>query len=597
MKDEVTLAAWAGMWGDSPQIIRQLLDGAEPDYLVSDYLAEITMALLARGRAKDPESGGFIPDAVEVMAPVLPEIAGRGIRVVTNAGGLNPAALARALEEAIAAAGLELKVAYVEGDDQALRLEEIRAAGASDIFTGEPLPEHVLSFNAYIGAVPVAAALDEGADIVVTGRCADSAAMLGPLIHEFDWKDDDYDLLSAGSLVGHLLECGAQGVGGLFTDWADVPGWENIGYPVAECRPDGSAVITKPRDTGGLVVPGSVGEQMLYEIGDPGRYLLPDVTCDWREVTLTQEGPDRVLVQGARGSQPTSSYKATVTVPDGWRVVSTALLTGHQAGGRARRAAEAAVARTERLMADEGIGPFEECSIEIVGTGDAVGQPAANDETREAVMKIGLRHQDRRAMEIFGKEFVSIAFVAQGVTGVFGGRPKAAPVIRLFHVLVPKADVPVTVTFGGETREVAIPPGTDSPASGAQPLAEALVEPEGETVEVPLVRLAWARSGDKGNHANIGIIARRPEFLEPIEGQVTAERVKEWFGPWVQGPVTRWELPGTHSVNILLEDALGGQGGTTSLRFDPQAKSMAANLLDFPVKVPASWESDGLLAR
>ena len=200
-------------------------------------------------------------------------------------------------------------------------------------------------------------------------------------------------------------------------------------------------------------------------------------------------------------------------------------------------------------------------------------------------------------MEIFGKEFVSIAFVAQGVTGVFGGRPKAAPVIRLYHVLIPKNEVAVTVTVGGETREVAIPHGTDSPAPGAEPLDEELVEPEGETIEVPLVRLAWARSGDKGNHANIGIIARRPEFLEAIEGQVTAERVKDWFGPWAEGPVTRWELPGTHSINILLEDALGGQGGTTSLRYDPQAKSMAANLLDFPVKVPASWESEGLLAR
>ncbi|MFM9140196.1 MAG: acyclic terpene utilization AtuA family protein, partial [Solirubrobacterales bacterium] len=431
------------------------------------------------------------------------EIAERGIRVVTNAGGLNSPALARALEAAIAEAGLELKVAYVQGDDLAMRVDEVRASGATDMVTGEALPEQVRTMNAYIGALPVAAALDEGADIVVTGRCADSAAMLGPLIHEFDWKDDDYDLLSAGSLIGHLLECGAQGVGGLFTDWADVPGWDNIGYPVAECHPDGSAVITKPEGTGGLAIPGSVGEQMLYEIGDPGRYLLPDVTCDWRDVTLTQEGPDRVLVQGAKGSEPTSSYKATVTAPDGWRVVTTALLTGHQAGGRARRAAEAAVARSERLMAEEGIEPFPEKSIEIVGTGDAVARPAENDETREAVLKIGLRHPDRRAMEIFGKEFVSIAFVAQGVTGVFGGRPKAAPVIRLYHVLIPKGEVAVTVTMAGETREVAIPPGTDSPATGAEPLSEELVEPEGETLTVPLVRLGWARRGAKGTPADI----------------------------------------------------------------------------------------------
>ncbi|MFM9127044.1 MAG: acyclic terpene utilization AtuA family protein, partial [Solirubrobacterales bacterium] len=234
MKDKVTLGAWAGMWGDSPRIIRQLLDGSRPDYLVSDYLAEITMALLARGRAKDPEAGGFIPDAVEVMTPVLGEIAERGIRVVTNAGGLNSPALARALEAAIAEAGLELKVAYVQGDDLATRLDEVRASGAADMFTGEALPEQVMTMNAYIGALPVAAALDEGANIVVTGRCADSAAMLGPLIHEFDWKDDDYDLLSAGSIPSSAISRSLRATAASAARRARPPAW----WPVS------SAVVT-----------------------------------------------------------------------------------------------------------------------------------------------------------------------------------------------------------------------------------------------------------------------------------------------------------------------------------------------------------------
>lgn len=591
MRDKITLGSWAGMWGDSPTIPRQLLDGADLDYLVGDHLAEITMALLARARAEDPAKG-FIPDIVRTLTPLLGELHERGVKVVSNGGGLNPAAAADALRAAAAEAGVPLRIAHVEGDDLAARVGELRDAGAQDMFTGEPLPDAVLTMNAYLGARPIAEALARGADIVVTGRCADSAVILGPLMHEFGWADDDYDLLSAGSLVGHLVECGPQSLGGLFTDWEDVPGWENMGYPIVDCFPDGTATITKPAGTGGLVTPATVGEQLLYEIGDPGAYVLPDVVCDWRDVTLEQDGPDVVRIAGAKGRPPTDTYKATTTILDGFRLLFAFLVYGGDATGRARRAAEAMLARAARVGAEQGAGPLQETSIEVVGSGDLTGRVRTSDE---AVVKIGVKSQDANALKVLGREMASFGLVVQGMTGIAGGRPKPQPVLRLVHLLVPKTDVPVRVVLDGEAAEVPVAIGA-GPAEGTAPLPEPAgvpAAPEG-SVRVPLRRIAWARSGDKGNDANIGLIARRPEFASVLRERVTASRVGELFRP--DGEVRRWELPGLHAINILLGDVLGGKGGTSSLRYDPQGKSYGATLLDLEVDVPAAWERDGLLA-
>lgn len=594
----VTIGCWAGAWGDTPMAAPQLVRGADIDYLVGDHLAEITMALLARARAKDPEAG-FIPDVVQTLGPLLGELHAKGIKVVTNGGGLNPAACAAALRDAAAAAGVPLRVASVEGDDVRDQLDALRAAGVRDMFTAEPLPaDGVLTMNAYLGARPIAQALAAGADVVVTGRCADSAVVLGPLLHEFGWGDGDHDLLSAGTLIGHIVECGPQGVGGLFTDWEDIPGWDDMGYPIAECRADGTAVITKPDGTGGLVTPATVIEQILYEIGDPGAYVMPDVVCDWREVRLTQDGPNRVLVTGARGSAPTQTYKATTTALDGYRVMATALFAGGNAAGRARRCGDAIIARAARIADGEGLGPFTETSVEVVGGGDICSPAGVPVAGREAVVKIAARHPDRAALQILARELVSLGLVAQGMTGFVGGRPKPAPVIRLFHVLLEKADVPVTVTLDGDTQPVEVAPG-EGPAAATPMLAE----PEGAAPQatgrdgvttVALREIAHARSGDKGNDANIGVIARRPELLPVIVEQVTAERVAQVFAPWLKGDVRRWEAPGLQAINILLRDVLGGRGGTSSLRYDPQGKSYGATLLDLPIEVPVALLEAGI---
>jgi Acyclic terpene utilisation family protein AtuA len=571
----VTIGCWAGFWGDTPRAAAQVLHGAELDYLVADHLAEITMALLARARLKDPNAG-YIPDIVKALAPLLGEIHDRGVKVITNGGGLNPAACAQALRAAAAEAGVPMTVAHVEGDDVSGRIAEMRAAGVRDMFTGEELPESPLTANVYLGARPIAAALDAGAQIVVTGRCTDSAIVLGPLIHEFGWTEDDHDLLSAGTLAGHIVECGPQGLGGLFTDWSSVPGWEDMGYPIAECRADGTAVITKPPETGGLVTIASVAEQILYEIGDPGAYVMPDVVCDWRGVHLEQDGPDRVRVSGARGTAPTQTYKATITALDGFRYMAGASFFGIDARGRAQRAGEAALARAGRLAAGDGFAPYTHVSVEVIGGDDAV------------FLNIAARHPEPGPLELLGREMTPLALVAQGMAGYMAARPKPQPVVRLFHALIDRPSVRVTLTIGErDPFDVTVASGV-LVAPGSPPLSEDTPTGVATGATVPLREIAYARSGDKGNDANIGVIARRPEFAALIREQVTAERVAAVFGERLEGPVTRWELPGLNAINILLHDVLGGRGGVSSLRLDPQGKSYAAMLLALPVTVPAA---------
>ncbi|MCW3066069.1 MAG: hypothetical protein JWN32_3241, partial [Solirubrobacterales bacterium] len=415
--------------------------------------------------------------------------------------------------------------------------------------------------------------------------------VLGPLMHEFGWGDGDHDLLAAGSLVGHVLECGPQCNGGIHTDWDTVPGWDDMGYPIAECRPDGTATIEKPPGTGGRITPATVGEQILYEIGDPGAYVMADVVCDWRQVRAEQVGPDRVRVSGARGSAPTPHYKATATVPDGHRSLATALFAGIDAAGRARRAGRAMVTRVERLLAADGHPPLTESSVEVIGAGDTFGDEHRPDTALEAVLKVGVRHPDRDALGIFASEFAPMSLVAQGMTGIFAGRPRVAPVFRVHHLLVDKSSVAVQIATGASERPVAVAAGEPGAVVSTAPTAEPAGDPPlpaGRTV--PLRRVAWGRSGDKGDKANIGLIARHPDLVAILRDQVPVGRVARFFAHYLEGEVERWELPGLNAFNYVLDGVLGGTGGTSSLRYDPQAKSYAAMLLTLPVTVPRELE-------
>ena len=582
----------SGFWGDTPEAVGQLVNKGGIDYLVFDYLAEVTMSLMARARAKSPEAG-FAPDFVRALVPWLAEIKAKGIKVVANAGGVNPRGCRDALARAAEAAGVDISIGVVLGDDLLDRADEIRARGETEMFSGAAFPGDVWSMNAYLGARPIAVALDAGAEIVITGRCADSAVALGSLMHEFGWKDDDWDKLSQGSLAGHLIECGPQGTGGNFTDWRDVPGWDDMGMPIVEVSEDGSFVMTKTPDTGGLVVPGSVGEQMLYEIGDPRAYLLPDVICDWSGVTLEQVGPDRVLVKGGRGLGRTGSYKVSATHADGWRAITTLTLAAIDAPAKAERVAEAILTRCRRIFRNRNLADFRQVSVEVLGAEAAYGANA-RAQTREVVLKIGAVHDDRAALNIFAGEIAPMAIsTAQGLTGFFAGRPKVQPVVRLFSFLMDKADTPLAVEVDGAGVPVAIAAEAVRLDPPAAPSAEGR-EAGPDAVKVRLVDLAWGRSGDKGDIANIGILARKPDYLPYIRTALTEEVVKGYFAHLCNGVVERFDLPGSNALNFLLHESLGG-GGIASVRIDPQGKGFAQMLLDIEIPVPADLAArDGL---
>jgi hypothetical protein len=335
---------------------------------------------------------------------------------------------------------------------------------------------------------------------------------------------------------------------------------------------------------------------MLYEIGDPAAYVLPDVVCDFTAVRIEQAGENRVRVSGARGRPPTSTYKVSATHADGWRVIATVMIAGRDAAAKARREGEAIIERTRRLLHAAGLPDYLETSIEIIGAEDTYGprrQPALT--AREVVLKLGLRHASKDGLDLFAREMTQAAVaMAQGTTGLFGGRPSPSPVVRLFSFLLDKSQVPSRVSVGERDFDVPIAAGETF-----VPVPQQVVPPEpapADVVEVPLVALAWTRSGDKGNHANIGVIARRPEFASALRRELTPERIGSCFSHYLKGPVTRWELPGVHAFNFLLEDVLGG-GGIASLRYDPQGKTYGQMLLDLPVRVPRAWvEAGGPLA-
>jgi hypothetical protein len=497
---------------------------------------------------------------------------------------VNPAACKAALDAAIASAGLSLKVGVVLGDDLMPHLDALRGIGI------EP-PATLLTANAYLGALPILAALRDGADIVVTGRCADSALALALLMHRFGWAENEHDRLAAGSLVGHILECGPQATGGTFTDWARVPRWDAIGYPIAECAADGSFVLTKPEGSGGLVEPAVVAEQTLYEVGDPAAYILPDVIADFSEVTATQLGPDRVRVAGARGRPPTTRYKVSATWQDGWRAVATVSIVGPDAAAKAERTAEAWIARARAAFRARALPDFTATRIEALGAEASYGPASRTRATREVLLRLVVNHPDPKALDLFAREMGMIGLgFAPGTTGFPSGRPKPTPVVRLFTCFVPKTLPTATVQVGdGAPRAVAIPAGHEDDVSPRHQ-GDATV-PAGPTRDVPLLRLAYARSGDKGDSSNIAIIARDPKFLPLLRREVTPARMAAHFAHQVTGPVERFEAPGLHALNFLLHDALDG-GGMASLRVDPQGKAYGQMALEMKIPVPIAWAEE-----
>lgn len=589
-KKVVRIGGASGFWGDAAMSTPQLLAAGGLDYIVYDYLAEITMSIMARARAEKPEAG-YATDFVSLaLKPNLAEIARQKVKIVSNAGGVNPEACAAAVRALIADRGLDLKVAAITGDDLVARKDDLAREGLAEMFSADafPDPKKILSINAYLGAFPIARALDDGADIVITGRCVDSAVTLGACIHEFGWQPDDLDKLAAGSLAGHILECGPQATGGNFTDWESViDRLEDIGYPIAEIAPDGTFVCTKPEGSGGIVNVGTVSEQMLYEIGDPQAYMLPDVVCDFSDVKIVAQGPDRVLVSGARGYAAPDSYKVCATYVDGFRGGLTMSFYGVDASRKAARFAEVVYKRARRTLRGLNLPDFTETSVEVIGAESQFGAFARVEVTREVVVKIAAKHPDAAGIGILLKEATGLGLATPpGLSGFAGGRPKPTPVARLFSFALPKGNVSVSIDVEGKKSGFADASGKRFDAAALARPEEPHTEEKAGLVRVPLVALAWARSGDKGNKANVGVIARRADYFPYLCRSLTSDVVAERFAHFLKGGVDRFLMPGPHALNFLLHDVLGG-GGVASLRNDPQGKGYAQLLLDVPIEVPA----------
>lgn len=589
MSKKIRIGGASGYWGESMMATPQLLQVDGLDYLVYDFLAEITMSIMARARASRPEAGYATDFITGVLKPNLRDIADKKVKILTNAGGVNPQSCGAAARALIAEMGLDLKVAVISGDDLLANGDQLTAY--KDMFSGVEFPEvdKLASVNAYLGGFPVAAALDAGADIVITGRSVDSAVTLGACIHAFGWTPEDYNQLAGGSLAGHIIECGPQATGGNFTDWQLVKdNIANIGYPFIDIDAQGDFTCSKLEGTGGIVNVGTVAEQMVYEIGDPQAYMLPDVTCDFSNVTITQSGDNVVRVEKAKGYPPSDSYKVSATYFDGFRVGTMMSFVGLEAAEKARVFAAAAFERTRYQLRQHNLADFEETSIEIIGDDSQYGAAAVSSSSREVVLKIAAKHEDMSGAGALLKEISGLGLATPAGLAMFAGsRPKPSPLVRLFSFLIPKKHIAITLDVDGVESQIDVIDGQPFDASKLQrPEAPAAIEQDG-LVEVPLVKLAWGRSGDKGNKANVGIIARDASYLPYIWAALDEAAIVRRFGHFMAegSGCTRYYLPGSHAINFLIDEALGG-GGVASLRNDPQGKAYAQILLDHPIAVP-----------
>ncbi len=444
----IRIANGQGFWGDWLEAPRRLVDGGPIDYLALDYLAEVTMAILEKQRRRDP-AAGYATDFVGLAVSLLPRLMSEGIRVVTNAGGVNPGACAEAIVRKASAAGINgVKVAVVRGDDIGDRIDALIARGVSldDLDTGRPVAairDRLLSAHAYIGGFPLAEALGTGASIVVAGRSTDTALTLAPMIHEFGWGTGDWDRLAAGTVAGHIVECGAQCTGGnLSLDWQSVPDIANIGFPIVEAEPVGDFVVTKHPGTGGRVSLATVKEQLLYELGDPTAYLTPDCRADFTSVRLRQDGPDRVAVEGVRGGPRPPTLKASLTYSAGFQAVGTLVYSWPRAAEKARAAEGMVRARLKDLGLE-----FEQVHAEVLGAGACHGSAAAPaEDPPEVVLRMGVRSQERDPVERFSREMIPLVLNGPPTATGFGeGRPRVREVVAHHAALIPRDEIQTRV--------------------------------------------------------------------------------------------------------------------------------------------------------
>jgi hypothetical protein len=593
VKDKIVIANCGGFWGDDPTAAKRQVEGGPIDYLVMDYLAEVTMAILQKQRAKDSEAG-FARDFLVQLRDVLATCVEKDITVISNAGGVNPLACRDAVVALAEELGVadRVRVGVVLGDDVYPRLDELFEGGEdlAHMDDGRPLSgarDRVLSANVYLGAEPVAKALAMGANIVISGRVTDTGVTLAPMIHEFGWAPNDWDKIASGIVAGHIIECGTQCTGGNFTDWHLVPDHANIGYPMVEVSADGSFVVTKHPETGGLVSVHTVTEQLVYEMGAP-EYIAPDCIARFDSIRLEQEGDNRVRVTGVRGQPAPEKLKVSVSVEQGFRAFGRLMISGPDAKRKAEHVAEVFWASAG------GRDHYAHTLTQFIGQ-DSCHPSVTGGEAGEILLQVAARDDDRRKLSgDFAPQLVpKVLSTVPGITYLSDqGRPRPSGVVGYWPALISRGSVPVSVVVGDQHVEMSSSAPAPGDAAPFEPtLPSSSVAPSGQTRTVKLSELCLARSGDKGDTCNVGVIARSPDLYGWMCDTLTEARVKEHFGAICKGRVERFLVPNLLALNFLLHESLGG-GGTLSLLVDAQGKTYSQYLLTMDVEVDeALWAS------
>ena len=595
MKKMIRIGNAGGFWGDDLDAMRRQLQGGPLDYLSIDFLAEITMSILRKQQLRNP-SLGYVEDFVEQIRQNAGLIRDTGVRILTNAGGINPLECGRKVVQELSNLGIQLKVAVVQGDDLLNRLGDLHANGVSfrNMETGEDfgrVKNRVQSANAYIGLGPLVKALEAGADIVIAGRVTDTSITMAPMVYEFGWNPEDWDNIAAALVAGHIVECGAQTTGGNFTDWKQVASFHNMGYPVIEMHPDGNFVITKHPGTGGMVTVDTVREQLVYEMGDPAAYISPDVVADFRTVELEQEGADRVGVRGVKGYPSTPFLKVSMAYQDGYASSGSVIVSGPDAKSKAEVFADIF---WNRLQVN-----FQKRNTAYQGYNSCHQSLVQHHEPNEILLTFSIYDHDPDHHERFARNIAPLILSGPPGVAATGGRPRMRSVLTYWPALIPKSHIHPTVTLlspeGESERMYKLESQTGfeqsvlpSPSVFQTHDDVEIIKNPDEGVKMRLMDICLARSGDKGDTANIGLLARNERAYAYIRKYITAGFVKNLFSDICKGRVIRYEMDNLQGLNFLLEESLDG-GGTRSLLADPQGKTLAQALLNTEIIVPPAF--------
>ncbi|HET6910696.1 MAG TPA: acyclic terpene utilization AtuA family protein [Mycobacteriales bacterium] len=568
----------SGFYGDRFEAMREMLEGGELDVLTGDYLAELTMLILFRNKVKDPDAG-YATSFVRQLEDCLGLAWEKGVRIVANAGGLNPAGCASAVRDLAARLGLRVNVAHVEGDDVLPRLGELREHGVrlDHLDTGAALVADPLSANAYLGGWGIAAALDAGANVVVTGRVTDAALVIGPSAWWHKWQRDDWNALAGALVTGHILECGGQTTGGNYAFFTDIANLEHVGFPVAEVDADGTSVITKHAGTGGAVTVGTVTAQLLYEIG-PTHYLNPDVTADFSTIQLEEIGPDRVRVSGVQGTPPPPTTKVCLNLVGGYRNTMSFLLTGLDIEAKADLV---------RRQLEPTLDGIREVSWALARTDHE--DPSTNEQA-VATLRLTVKDaDDKRIGRTFSNAAVELALASYpGCT--LTSPPGAASMYGVYWpALMPNELVRHEVVLDDGARVAVAPPdATDVPrAATASRRTSAATASAGGVVRAPLGTLVGARSGDKGGNANIGVWTKTDAAFGWLSRGLTVDKLRELLPETADLKIDRYDLPNLRALNFVVHGLLG-EGVAAGTRQDPQAKGLGEWLRARHVNIPLS---------